>query len=257
MGCGIDTRRVSHFSGQPRCRHAPIRQEESRGGKKWGSTGCALVTGVQTCALPISSSAVPSNQRQIVFLGIIFILRSWLIATEQGTDFRALPLCGESNGWEDTPRRVCCPLDERWAAGSTRAGCRTSAGSLGVAMHQSRQRCRPPRWNNRESSDNSRDQDVISPDRGWVVRALPRGGDWNGWEDAPRRGCGLLDERGAAGSTRAGGRTSAGSLGVAMHQSRQRCRPPRWNNRESADNSRDQDVISPDRGWVEWACLLP
>src|SRR3546814_17105813 len=74
----------------------------------------------------------------------------------------------ESNGWEDTPRRVCCPLDERWAAGSTRAGCRTSAGSLGVAMHQSRQRCRPPRWYNRESSDNSRDQDVISPDRGWV-----------------------------------------------------------------------------------------
>src|SRR3546814_17458307 len=24
MGCGIDTRRVSHFSGQPRCRNAPI-----------------------------------------------------------------------------------------------------------------------------------------------------------------------------------------------------------------------------------------
>src|SRR3546814_16791361 len=102
---------------------------------------------------------------QIVFLGIIFILRSWLIATEQGTDFRALHMCGESNGWEDTPRRVCCPLDDRWAAGSRRVGCRTSAGSLGVAMHQSRQWCRPPRWNNSDPYDNSRHPDDLSHDR--------------------------------------------------------------------------------------------
>src|SRR3546814_20802437 len=100
---------------------------------------------------------------QIVFLGIIFILRSWLIATEQGTDFRALPLCGESNGWEDTPRRVCCPLDERWAAGSTRAGCRPSAGSLGGPMPQSPQRSRPPTGTNPESHAHSRPQDVLSP----------------------------------------------------------------------------------------------
>src|SRR3546814_20878306 len=96
------------------------------------------------------------------------MLRRWVVDKEPVMDCQAVDLGGEENGWKRTPRRGCCPLDERWASGWTRARCRTSAGSLGVEMHQSRQRCRPPRWNNRESADNSRDQDVISPDRGWV-----------------------------------------------------------------------------------------
>src|SRR3546814_816242 len=37
---------------------APIRSEERRGGKGWAHTRCALVTGVQTCALPIYHHAM-------------------------------------------------------------------------------------------------------------------------------------------------------------------------------------------------------
>src|SRR3546814_18696229 len=66
-------------------------------GARW--TAPTALSGKVSAQKVAASSAVPSNQRQIVFLGIIFILRSWLIAAGQGTDFRALPLCGESNGW--------------------------------------------------------------------------------------------------------------------------------------------------------------
>src|SRR3546814_749987 len=40
-----------HADGLTRC--GPCRSEERRVGKEWGSTSGALVTGVQTCALPI------------------------------------------------------------------------------------------------------------------------------------------------------------------------------------------------------------